>query len=272
MGLALLLAFSGGSGWMLYNEADRLETAYEQRAKDKARYYADRAHIAAKGHCARLPPPAQRQCIREERDAARQGTHDEYDLQAQLVTSVWTRHMGIAAIIGMAVGMFGVGLIFATFRATRKGVEAAQKTHEAFVALERPRLKISAGDIFSEGRRLIIVLRAENTGKAAGYVEQIGSTPAATNGPPENMAFGPSGRGAAVYGQKTATVGTAESAEDYGSTRYVSGVVIYSSAFKPDHRSYFCFRIDIHHPGPEDKLPVPVPIWDRTGPDWPEDT
>jgi hypothetical protein len=129
-GLTLLAAGAAVSaGWLIF-EANQLQRAYEQQAQAQAQGYRYRAHINTERRCIPMAPEAERECIREEAETARKGQHDEYDLQAQLVTSVWTRYMGIAAIIGMAVGIFGIGLIFVTFRATRRAAVASDRMAE----------------------------------------------------------------------------------------------------------------------------------------------
>jgi hypothetical protein len=126
LGVALLLAAIAGA-W-LYNDASALQRVYEHQASEKAQNYRDAARVRAQARCTVVPRAEIRQCVQEEYDAARKGEHDEYDLQAQLVTSVWTRAMGIAALIAMAVGIFGVGLIYATFQETRRTAKSAEDT------------------------------------------------------------------------------------------------------------------------------------------------
>jgi len=75
-----------------------------------------------------MPLPDKQQCIREESQIYRDGQRNEYDLEAQLVTSAWTRSMGIAAIIGMVASLIGVGLVLITFRATRHANDIAKDT------------------------------------------------------------------------------------------------------------------------------------------------
>lgn len=124
LAVASLLALAIGA-W-LYSDATALQSVYEHQAAEKAQNYRDSARVRAEARCALVSRPEIRPCVHEEYEPARKGEHDEYDLQAQLVTSVWTRAMGIAALIAMAVGIFGVGLIYTTFQETRRTAEAAQ--------------------------------------------------------------------------------------------------------------------------------------------------
>jgi len=61
-------------------------------------------------------------------------------IESQQAMALWTRYMGIAAIIGITVGIIGTGLIFFTFWETRKGTRAAQVNSEAYIWNERGRL------------------------------------------------------------------------------------------------------------------------------------
>lgn len=146
LGLAVLLAVLGGK-W-LYDDASRQQTVYENLAEQKAQHYRDSAYVSAKARCSRVARAQIRPCVDEEYDAARKGEHDEYDLQAQLVTSVWTRAMGIAAIIGMAVGILGVGLIFITFRENKRTADVAEN---ALAESGRPHLLLGTITIGSLG-------------------------------------------------------------------------------------------------------------------------
>jgi hypothetical protein len=168
-----VLAAAATSGWLIYS-ANQLELEHQQNAKARADNYTNRASVAEQRTCAHLAAKAKLDCIKEERQTARQGRHDEYDLQAQFVMSVWTRYMGVAAIIGMAVGIFGLGLVFVTFHETRKANEIAR---EAFEAQLRPWVKID----LKEAVRFILVSEG-GTEKAHFHaqvtIENIGASPA----------------------------------------------------------------------------------------------
>jgi len=60
--------------------------------------------------------------------------------QSQQAMALWTRYMGIAAIIGITVGIIGTGLIFFTFWETRKGARAAEASRDAYIRTESARL------------------------------------------------------------------------------------------------------------------------------------
>jgi hypothetical protein len=159
-----LLAALGGAG-LLY-KATKLQTGYESGATKEAKYYADAAHIKIERRCVPLAAPEEAKCRSEEREAAREGQRREYDLEAQRVTANWTRYMAYAAIVGMVVGIFGIGLIFVTFRETRSAASAARDTYDAFIAVERPRLIPRVSTVWKEGNTIHIKFLCENIGKS----------------------------------------------------------------------------------------------------------
>lgn len=124
----ILLAFGLG-GWLI-SDGFKLERVHQQQTYARANDYAARAKVAVERRCRPLPASEELRCIREENKVAREGVYNENELKTQLVTSVWTRQMGIAAIIAMAFGIFGVGLVFVTFHATREGNEIAREAME----------------------------------------------------------------------------------------------------------------------------------------------
>jgi hypothetical protein len=146
MAAALFAAIASGSVWRW---ADSSEADIRQAADDHAAHYSDPANIPVEGRCLSLSPPDQFQCITPEREAARDGQRNERDLEAQQVMATWTKAMGLAAIIGMSVGVFGLGLIFVTFRETkrtadeaRRGADQAEKARQAYFDRERGHLRI----------------------------------------------------------------------------------------------------------------------------------
>jgi len=134
VGIAALLAAITAT-W-LYKEASASEAFYDREARQNAETYRQTAREHAQRSCARVPAAERFECIHREHHEARDRQRQEYDLEAQLVTSAWTRAMGIAAIIGMFVGIVGIGLIYATFDATKEAnrlskAEADRNAQEA---------------------------------------------------------------------------------------------------------------------------------------------
>lgn len=271
LGLLVLFTFSFGTAQWLISEATESQRAYQQRSKAEADGYASRADIATKGRCLDLPANAQQQCAQEKSETARQGRRNEYDLEAQQTMAVWTRYMGIAAIIGMAVGIFGVGLIYVTFRETRRAAASAQNTHQAFVAVERPRLIARARGCYydADKRRVIVQIEAENIGKSTAHLQRVMWEQMPNHAMPGRLhqqtevAF-------SVHALATQTVASLESAEAFDKWPYVVGYVQYRSAFGTDHRSHFVVRI---HDRAIDGYGGGGPyIENERGYGWPEDT
>jgi hypothetical protein len=127
----MVLAAGAISIWTAYaliNPAIHLERSYERQANTDTAYYAEKAQSEYAWDCLHAPSPARDKCRYEKAQSARNGQHSANDLEAQSVTAVWTRQMGFAAIIGVAVSIVGVILVWITFRATREGNEIAGDT------------------------------------------------------------------------------------------------------------------------------------------------
>ncbi len=232
-------------GLIIYTDADRLQRSYEQSAAEKARDYTSRANVNRERRCLRLRSQAKQDCIREESEAARQGQHDEYDLQAQLVTSAWTRAMGIAAIIGMTFGIIGVGLVFITFRETRRAADASAKTYSAFTQLERARVIARTSNVYwnpphimavkitlsNVGRSTATILTAHcDYMKGCDYPTEFEQTIRIDH----TMASG---------SEFTFTIDAFDT-ETFRTHLFIGGFVHYRSAFGQDHRAYFLGRLD----------------------------
>jgi hypothetical protein len=124
LGIAFALALL--AGWWISRDAINSQTTYEQHAKQYAEADREAAYRHAQASCVRLARAEARECVHKQYHAAREAERQEYDLEAQRVTSAWTRAMGLAAIVGMVFGILGVGLVWRTFEATREGNEIAR--------------------------------------------------------------------------------------------------------------------------------------------------
>lgn len=123
------LAAAGFASWLWTStETDHLEI--EQQAAESADAYADPSNIAVEGECLTLPKARRADCITAEREASYEGQRNARDLEAQRVVATWTRAIGIATIIGMAFGIFGLSLIFVTFREARRAADAGFRANE----------------------------------------------------------------------------------------------------------------------------------------------
>jgi len=117
--------FGGG----LWHWANTEETRYQIAAERDAQYEADAARERVQLECAVSDIP-RAECNERIQYEAQEAQERTRDLEAQQSMSVWTKAMGIAAVIGMAVGIFGLGLIFFTFRETRRAADAGFRANE----------------------------------------------------------------------------------------------------------------------------------------------
>lgn len=154
LGIALVVGLIGGWAW---RDAEQSQRVYERQAEQNAEAYRDSASIHAQRACTLLPSVERRLCVHTEYHEARQREREEYDLQAQLVTSAWTRAMGIAAIIAMGVGILGVGLVYTTFRETQRQVNS-------FIDAEKPRLIIALSSFSDFEDSVSFAINATNVG------------------------------------------------------------------------------------------------------------
>lgn len=261
--VAFILFACSAAGWLIYDGL-RFQSAYEQKAEAKAKGYADRANIATERRCVPLAAAQEFDCRRQENQTARQGAHDEYDLQSQLVTSVWTRQMGIAAIIGMAVGVLGVGLIFVTYSATRK-------TLAAFIAVERAALVPSVAGGNTDGDRIKIGMVISNVGRSSAHIYHVRFT-ALENAYPEGKFKGYRRISQVIKPDQTLEFPEAVSIPSNLQKPFVGGYVEYQSRFGT-HKSYFNAlltrkdREELAYGGHEFSAESAKPEQD-----WPEDT
>lgn len=139
-----LLAVILGGALLALTEIEQSRIA-DQAAENRLEY-TEEANAAAE-RCDTLLAIAEIEgCLPAVRAAERDALHSESNLQAQKTVAIWTRTMGIAAVIGMTVGIFGLGLIFTTFRETRRAAESSAGTLRSFIAKERAYLRVLRGN------------------------------------------------------------------------------------------------------------------------------
>ncbi|MBX7489583.1 hypothetical protein K3177_13760 [Qipengyuania sp. GH25] len=134
--LGIALALAAIVGGVIFWDASKNEAISQVEAEDRARDYADSAREDIAPTCIALKLSAA-DCADKAEDRYRPEQRQEYDLAAQRTMSAWTRAMGLAALVGMAVGIFGLGLIWRTWDATREAANSSAKTLLAFIAKER---------------------------------------------------------------------------------------------------------------------------------------
>lgn len=176
LGLALVLAIIAGVG--LYLSASTQQAEYQVEAENQARDHASIARIEANYPCSRPHVADPQGCVDEAEKRARPQQRDEYDLEAQRTMAVWTRAMGVAAIIGMGVGIFGLGLIFVTFRETRRSADEAhraaneaERTRLSYVERERGHLKFKYGEAFRHKGELSCYFNFKNIGPSLAQID-----------------------------------------------------------------------------------------------------
>jgi hypothetical protein len=154
---------------LIFVEANNSQRIYEHQAAKAAEQYRDTARVHAERSCANIASPEAFECIHEQYHAAWQREREQYDFQAQLVTSAWTRAMGLAAAVAMFFGIVGVGLVYATFDATKEGNRITRETADIEL---RPWLEISV-----DGKRYILNEK-QATVTYFLTIKNIGKTPA----------------------------------------------------------------------------------------------
>lgn len=137
IGLIATLALSGLM--LLIDSANDAQSRHEESAQRYAKNYADNATKELE-RCVTLAPESRSQCESDANEARRKGERDEYDLEAQRITATWTQHMGIAAIIGMAVSIVGVVLVWTTFREAQRSAQISLDNLEAYRSIEAGKL------------------------------------------------------------------------------------------------------------------------------------
>lgn len=121
------LATAGLLIWWLVVDLSMVDQAYQHSAADKSDYYRYYADEQIRKNCLTSPGLYEPDCAEQAREAAREAQRREQDLAAQNVTAWWTKIMGIAAIIGMALSGVGVVLVWTTFRETKRTNRIAMK-------------------------------------------------------------------------------------------------------------------------------------------------
>jgi hypothetical protein len=132
-GLAIVAAFM----FFLVKDLSTVDSSYSHTAADAAIKYERDAKAYIKERCFTTPGLAEKDCASKAEETAREGQRKEQDLAAQNITAWWTKVMGIAALIGMALSAIGVWLVKTTFDETRKATKSAQINSEAYIWNER---------------------------------------------------------------------------------------------------------------------------------------
>ena len=174
LGLATFTAI--GLAVSIWNDASFHEQIGQVEAEQNSSNYADSTRIDAEARCQDAADDMKAHCIHEVQQAARPEQRDEYDLEAQRTMAAWTKAMGKAAIIGMFVGILGVGLIWVTFRETRRTAEVAKDNLDALYESERAIIHAVSGDVgeLSGQKRHTVAIEFRNKGRSPARIIEIG--------------------------------------------------------------------------------------------------
>lgn len=178
-GLAFAIIIALLLGSLIWWQASAEETRAHVEAQDRAADEANAAGIGVIAKCV-VAELSEEDCAAEAEREARPDQRDEYDLEAQRTMAAWTRAMGIAALIGMGVGIAGLGLIYTTFRETRRQAQIAQQNLQAFYESERAILRVVSaahGTVSGNGHsgnQSVIALVFRNIGRTSTRITFFG--------------------------------------------------------------------------------------------------
>jgi hypothetical protein len=159
-------------------EAEQIDIALQ--ANEQAQIQDDQARREIERGCQNLPGPGERiDCEQQAHQEPDKAKREIRDLEAQQTMALWTRYMGLAAIIGTTVGIIGVGLIFFTFKETRRTAEIADRNHRAFALFESAVLVIEFAkppSFFVEDGKMHMRFRLKctNAGRTSAFVTAVG--------------------------------------------------------------------------------------------------
>jgi hypothetical protein len=182
--------------------------------------------------------------------------------------------MGVAAIIGMAVSIFGVGLVFVTFRETRRNADEARRSVDAFMDAERARISVvrqHQADQDGSNPQWHVGINVANFGRSPCKARAV--CWAGLDSVEWYNDFGDVQ--SASRNVDSVVPSDAEShflcVVNFPMTKpYVGGYVIYDTQFKKGCRTYFLWRIgerQEHGYGPDF-----AELHEQGGKGWPEDT
>lgn len=126
-----------------YQAASDDQSQISLQADDKSEQEQYRAHTEVEGCSKSVAAPDDKvACETKAAQESQKTIREIRDLEAQQTMALWTRYMGIAAIIGITVGIIGMGLIFFTFWETRKAAVAGREANKIAQAAQRPWLRV----------------------------------------------------------------------------------------------------------------------------------
>ncbi len=137
--------------WQLSADQTRGEIENQYATRD----YAERTEESISNFCMTLPDADKTDCIEKAIESRRKEQRNERDLNAQETMARWTWVMGGIAGIGLIVSLIGIGLIYVTFKETRRAADTGREANEiarssserqlrAYVGVERIFVKTKA--------------------------------------------------------------------------------------------------------------------------------
>jgi len=233
---ALAAVVSGGSIW---HTTSLKETQYQLAADRDEQQQASAAGERIELECSVLEPSFA-ECVQQIEQEASQAQQGRDDLHAQRTMAVWTRAMGIAAIIGMSVGVLGLGLIFYTFRETRRAAEAGRDANA--IARDQQRARIVPFARWepvnlNEGQ---IVLGCENVGFSPAFNLRCAIT--IDVDPPKRPPIFDE------WGEKRLVKTGGGTDLTIADSRVLDGALVgcikYDTIFSKDRKTFFCLRFE----------------------------
>lgn len=252
--------------------ANEYETSIENDISAETTNYRQAPYIGVESECLPFSSAQINRCITQKRESSRDSEREEYDLEAQQVMTVWTRSMGQAAIIGMMVGFLGLGLIFVTFRETRKAAQSATRTYEAYIAVEGAKLTPLVCERFLGKTKGVInpVITFQNIGKSPAAPKKMIYSWLPSNVFPSEFDGIEEISPSLVETKKTTNVELIGERVDREVVTFLGGYVEYSDVVGREKKSYFCFRANVGTTeGPHG---AHIYYTHSMGENWPQDT
>lgn len=129
-GLALVPGLAIFMAILFLREARAGHRNFEDKANYAASQYAGEANVRAKSSCGLLSGVEKLDCSERIYRRAREQSRQEYELAAQRQNALWNAAMGEAAMIGGALSVFTLLLVFFTYAEQREANEIAGRQHE----------------------------------------------------------------------------------------------------------------------------------------------
>lgn len=165
--LALILPSYGYMIWDMSAQQARSEVETEYAARD----YADSIARRVRESCDGAVALTQLECVQDIISEARVSERNERDLQAQETMARWTIVMGGVASLGMLISIIGVGLVYITFRETRRAASAGIHANEIARESSERQLRAYVGVVdfgirdISPGKHPFFSVKYENAGQ-----------------------------------------------------------------------------------------------------------